>query len=161
ILYRTKDDNLEIAVVKSAKDKNWCLPKGKADVQDDSLLKTAVRETEEETGCVAEPVEYAGDFSYQIDGATKMVFMWHMNLISENVKPIEPDILELRWLSPPDAVAVLDRKRERRFLSRIFMKEDSTFGYSIKLRLMRSARLEAGTLVLPDSVESNYLPLEN
>lgn len=145
ILYRKTNGHLEIALVKSAKDKNWCLPKGKADIQDESLLKTAIRETQEETGCVAEPVECAGEYSYRIDGATKMVFMWHMNLITEKAKPVEPDILELRWLSPLEAIAVLDRKRERQFLTQTLIKESADSGNSIKLQLMCPAYLEENT----------------
>jgi len=158
ILYRKKDDGQEIAVVKSAKDKNWCLPKGKADSGDESLLDTAIREVEEETGCLAEAVEYAGDFSYRVLGATKMVFMWHMNLISENSRPVEPDILDVRWLNLLDAIAILDRGRERRFLSRKLTKENSNLESSVKLRLIRPASLEQESNMSISTDRSDYLP---
>lgn len=160
ILYRKTNGQVEIALVKSAKDRNWCLPKGKADIQDESLLQTALRETQEETGCTAEPLEYAGDFSYRIDGATKMVFIWHMNLITENVRPIESDILALRWLSPIDAIALLDRKRERRFLSRTLLKENLSTGNSVKLRLIRPTHLKNKSQSLPPAVEFDSLALK-
>ena len=158
ILYRKTNGHLEIALVKSAKDKNWCLPKGKADSGDESLLDTAIREVEEETGCLVESTEYAGDFSYRVLGATKMVFMWQMNLISENSRPVEPDILEVRWLNPLDAIAILDRGRERRFLSRILTKENSNLGSSIKLRLIRPASLEQESNMSISTDRSDYLP---
>lgn len=120
ILYRTEGEDLLCALVKSARKRTWGLPKGKVDERDSSLLATAVREVEEETGCQVRPLGYAGSYRYTIADGLKMVAIWHMQLLEEAYTPIYDDIADMRWFPLAEAVLKLSRAEERRFLCEVF-----------------------------------------
>jgi 8-oxo-dGTP diphosphatase len=169
ILYRTCSGHPECALVKSAKDRTWCLPKGKADKRDNSLLKTAVREVEEETGCMVNPLEYAGEFQYYSGNCTKLVLMWHMRLVQEKSRPLHPDVLEINWLNPDNAVAHLSHKWERKFLRQILQSTNKFINPSWRIAFHHSGNLESlnshcpalnRETLLPNAMELNLLSLK-
>ncbi len=137
VVYRFEDDELLCAVVKSAKHNAWCLPKGKVKSCDPTLLDTAVREVQEETGCLVESLGYAGSFKYQVTEGTKVVAFWHMRVTQENWQPLHDDILAMKWLPLAETIAVLHRAEERSFLCRILQADTKTSRTSRALKLIR------------------------
>jgi 8-oxo-(d)GTP phosphatase len=94
---------------------DWSLPKGKAD-PDESAADCALREVEEETGLRC-ALEYELPRSDYLDalGREKRVRFWAMWPI-EGEFAAGPEVDELRWLSPRDALELLSYERDRRVL---------------------------------------------
>lgn len=162
ILSRIDSGQSKYVIVKTAKNGYWCLPKGKPTSTDLSLLETAVREVQEETGCKVDALDYAGDFRYGIGNASKLVLMWHMKLTKEDAHPLFSDISEIRWLNALEAIALLSRKRERRFLASA-LNGNVQMVSNQKLKLIERGKTEShlkDTIRLPDTVEFDFLTLK-
>lgn len=136
VLYRLEDNELMCAVVKTVKHNAWGLPKGKIKTSDNTLLDTAVREVEEETGCLVEPMGYAGSFKYAISNGIKLVAFWHMRVMQENWRPLHDDIITMKWLPLDETITMLHRAEERSFLCRI-LQADTKNRNSHALKLIR------------------------
>ena len=106
-----------IAVIHRPKYDDWSLPKGKLD-RGEGFRHAALREVEEETGCHARLLRFAGASVYRVDVRPKLVLYWHMNV--EECRAFEPnrEVDRLEWLSPRDAFARLAHPGERRVLRR-------------------------------------------
>lgn len=122
ILYRMSGERVQCALVKTARKGAWGIPKGKRKSSDASLLDTAVREVQEETGCLVVPMGFAGQYTYRVGGARKVVVMWHMLAVHDDWCSLEKDILEIDWISPAKALRRLARAEERHFFAQCCYK---------------------------------------
>jgi 8-oxo-dGTP pyrophosphatase MutT (NUDIX family) len=94
----------------------WALPKGKLD-PGESWTVAALREVAEETGCIAGLGDFAGGNIYTVDGTPKVVLYWHMILQRQEAVTDTREVSATRWLTVPEALALLTRANERELLS--------------------------------------------
>jgi 8-oxo-dGTP pyrophosphatase MutT (NUDIX family) len=117
ILWRKKPFSSDIAVVHRTRyGGEWCLPKGK--VEDGKTLKeTALREVQEETGCVAKVLRFAAVIEYKVKGTKKQVFYWHMSVVDESKwAERDPEVDQIVWLAPEEAIKLLDHAEQRQLI---------------------------------------------
>ena len=95
---------------------DWSLPKGKAH-EGESDEACALREVEEETGLRCE-VEFELPSTRYRDGAgrPKVVRYWAMRPVDGEAAP-DTEVDEVRWLTLPEASALLTRENDRRVLA--------------------------------------------
>ncbi|MDX1657158.1 MAG: NUDIX hydrolase [Candidatus Competibacteraceae bacterium] len=119
LVWRSTPRGRELALIHRPKYDDWSLPKGKLD-PGESWQAAALREVIEETGFTVDLQDFAGCTSYRVRGGTtpKVVLYWHMALTGNpDFRPHNPlEVDELRWLTPPEALAVLSYDYERRLL---------------------------------------------
>lgn len=104
-----------LAVVHRPEPRNdWVLPKGRPE-PGETLAATALREVQEETGCMAELRSVAGRYSYVKGGNAKTVVLWHAVLRPGHyATPAGPEEIDQRaWLPPAEAFARLTYPMER------------------------------------------------
>ncbi len=119
LLWREYNKRHEIAIVHRQRYDDWTLPKGKRD-PGERWQQTALREIEEETGCKADLVSFAGSTAYTVKGVAKIVLFWNMQL-SEGCEFIpNEEVDQLLWLSPEEAIKKLSYKTEQELLMRNF-----------------------------------------
>jgi 8-oxo-dGTP pyrophosphatase MutT (NUDIX family) len=118
ILQRTTPDGEEVMLVYRRRYSDWSLPKGKLNTGE-SFPEAALREVQEETGCVARLGEYAGEVTYDIVGAVKLVRFWRMSLVEQHPIEEQEEVAEARWLRIPDAIQKLTYSSERDLLARL------------------------------------------
>jgi len=104
---------VEILLIHRPKYDDWSLPKGKLDGGESSEA-AALREVEEETGmrCALgselPPVTYTDRH-----GRAKVVRYWAMEPVGGRFAP-NPEVDEVRWITPEGAGALLSYARDRR-----------------------------------------------
>ena len=113
-------DDGRVAVVHRPRYDDWSLPKGKLDAGE-SFEDGALREVWEETGVRGEireelqPVEYVDR-----KGRDKLVRWYRMDVDGEPDEFVPNDeIDELRWLTPAEALDVVDYDHDRALLGTI------------------------------------------
>jgi 8-oxo-dGTP pyrophosphatase MutT (NUDIX family)/broad specificity phosphatase PhoE len=111
----TADGSLETAVVHRPKYDDWSLPKGKLD-PGEHPLQAAVREVGEETGLTVVVGRRSLRTRYAVEGDDKQVDYWLQQAVGGVFEP-NSEVDELRWLSLPDAVAVVTRDHDRAVLA--------------------------------------------
>ncbi|HEU4384522.1 MAG TPA: NUDIX hydrolase [Anaeromyxobacteraceae bacterium] len=117
LLWRDGPSGPRLALVHRPKRDDWSLPKGKLD-DGEGWEEAALREVEEETGCRARIISFAGATSYLARRAPKVVLYWHMALVREGRLDAGDEIDEVAWLAPADAVRRLDYEADRRLVAR-------------------------------------------
>jgi 8-oxo-dGTP pyrophosphatase MutT (NUDIX family) len=119
---RSKDGQLQVAVVHRPRHDDWSLPKGKLDAGE-SWQDAALREVEEETGLRCRLVCPAGRARYRdAKGRPKVVRYWLMELVNgENGTGFTPnrEVDDLRWCSPEEAAELLTYERDRALVARL------------------------------------------
>lgn len=123
VLWRGRDDSVEIAVVHRPRYDDWSLPKGKAD-SGEHLAVTAQREVFEETGFRGVLSRSLAAQEYPVTGAGgqpahKVVNFWAMRADAQEAGsswPRPDEVDEVRWLSPETADLLLSREGDRRTL---------------------------------------------
>jgi 8-oxo-dGTP diphosphatase len=106
---------------------DWSIPKGKRD-NGESDRDCALREVLEETGLHAVLHDELPQAEYtDHKGRPKIVRYWHMTLDSAHhstaaVPPFQPndEVDEVRWLSPTDALALLQYEHDQALVSHLF-----------------------------------------
>jgi 8-oxo-dGTP diphosphatase len=102
----------QVALVHRPKYDDWTLPKGKLDPGED-FEEAALREVEEETGLRCRLVRELPSSSYRdAKDRSKLVRYWQMEPESGEFLP-NPEVDELRWVAPGDAMALLSYDRDR------------------------------------------------
>ncbi len=117
IVWRETAEGPKVAVVHRARYDDWCLPKGKLK-EKESWEEAALREVNEETGCEARIIGFAGRVSYEVRGKPKLVFFYTMEAIGECLFKESDEIKEVLWLFPEEALEKLDYEQEREMLSK-------------------------------------------
>jgi len=108
----------ELLAVHRPRHHDWCLPKGKQE-PGESLLTTAVREVEEETGLQCEPVAPLGCTAHRLpDGGSKTVWWWSMRVVAGAIAASE-ETDEVSWLGTDAALRTLSHEGERDLLGRL------------------------------------------
>jgi len=108
----------EVAVVHRPKYEDWSLPKGKLD-PGEGFEEAALREVLEETGlrcelgAELEPARYRDR-----KGRSKLVRYYRMEVTGGEFSPND-EVDELRWLSPADAMRLLDYEHDRALVAAI------------------------------------------
>ena len=96
---------------------DWTLPKGKLQ-PGESFIAAALREVEEETGCVVIPGRYLGAIGYAVNGIPKTVLFWRMSLVEQKEIEDHEEVAEVVWLPLAAAVQRLTHPDERAFVLR-------------------------------------------
>lgn len=124
VIVRERDGAVELAVVHRPRYDDWTFPKGKCD-PDESFEDAARREVAEETGLRCELGAEAGSTRYVDNkGRSKIVRYWVMRAPpgadAEVARAIpNPEVDELRWLTPPGAAKLLSYAHDRELLARL------------------------------------------
>ena len=108
-----------LAIVHRPKYQDWTIPKGRRE-KGETLVETAVREAEEETGWKAIARRFAGSVSYLKEGHPKVMLLWHMKRGAVRRKgfPNEEEVDEVAWLKPAQAIQRLSHPDEKDFVTR-------------------------------------------
>lgn len=110
-----KDGKRRLAVVHRPHREDWSLPKGKLEVGE-GWEAAALREVEEETGCKARIVSFAGVVHYVPRRTPKVVVYWNMELVKEGPLEHLEEVDEVAWLTREEALKRLDHETERELL---------------------------------------------
>ena len=113
-------DDGRVAVIHRPRYDDWSLPKGKLD-PGESFEEGALREVWEETGvrgrirAELDPVEYVDR-----KGRDKLVRWFRMD-VTDAAEPFAPndEVDELRWLTPAEALDLVDYPHDRALLGTI------------------------------------------
>ncbi len=121
LLESTDDGELRIALVHRIKHDDWTIPKGHLD-KGETIEEAAVREVEEETGCIGRIIEIVQPVAYLVKSRPKIVVFYRMALIEQReLKPNkEVDIVE--WLKPTDALERLSYQTDRGLVTRVYLR---------------------------------------
>ncbi|AOZ73572.1 hypothetical protein BK816_08605 [Boudabousia tangfeifanii] len=121
----TSADEIEVLLVHRPRYNDWSWPKGKAE-PGEHILAAAVREVEEETGCVVTLGAPMTTQRYRLgSGLLKEVYYWvgrvlHSEPIARTRVPAAQaslrEIDETKWVSPAKAAKMLTRRGDRRLL---------------------------------------------
>ena len=118
VVVRDGKEGPELALVHRPRYDDWSLPKGKLE-KDESFRDGALREVEEETGLSCElgaelsPVRYRDR-----KGRRKVVRYWEMRATGGKFKEND-EVDEVRWVSPKQAVELLDYEHDRKLVSEL------------------------------------------
>jgi 8-oxo-dGTP diphosphatase len=104
-----------IVVVHRPRYDDWSLPKGKLD-PGESWEQAALREIEEECGLRCRLEDELEPAHYLSKGRPKTVRWWRMAVIEDLGADRDEEVDELRWLTPAQALHVLDYDHDRRLV---------------------------------------------
>lgn len=117
VLWRERDDTVEVALVHRPKHQDWSLPKGKLHAGEHPLA-AACREVMEETGVQPAVGVRLPSITYPVltsgGAADKTVDYWVMRMLTTtgSFAPNQ-EVDELRWLSLEEVEAALSYRRDR------------------------------------------------
>src|SRR5207253_9285976 len=124
VVYRREHGGVEVALASRRTRRGelaWGLPKGIVEEGEDTEA-TAVRETREETGLVAEPEASLGQTSYMYvwEGAriAKVVHFFLLRQTGGDTADHDFEMEEIRWFPLEDALKTASFKGEREVLRR-------------------------------------------
>jgi 8-oxo-dGTP pyrophosphatase MutT (NUDIX family) len=116
VVLRDGPEGREVVLVHRPRYGDWTLPKGKRD-GDETGRQTALREVQEETGLRCELLDALPPISYvDARGRPKIVRYWVMRISEERTFQPTPEVDEVRWVTIPEADALLSYERDREVL---------------------------------------------
>jgi 8-oxo-dGTP diphosphatase len=104
-----------VAVVHRPRYDDWSLPKGKLE-PGESWEHAALREIEEETGLRARLEEELETTHYQVGDRPKTVRWWRMSVDEDLGKGPDDEVDGLRWVTPDEALSLLDYEHDRHLI---------------------------------------------
>jgi 8-oxo-dGTP diphosphatase len=104
VLYRHAAEGEEVLVIHRKRYGDWTLPKGKLK-DGEQFIAAALREVEEETGCVARNIP-------------KAVLFWRMSLVKQREIDDREEVAEAVWMPVTAAVQRLSYVEERALVIR-------------------------------------------
>lgn len=124
VAFRRLEANIEVAVILTAPEERWQLPKGIID-QGETPEQAALREVREEAGIVCrivEPIEQIEYWFFAAHGGIrrryhKFVHFFLMIHESGDVADHDHEVAEARWVTPEKAAEMLAFKDEKRVLA--------------------------------------------
>ncbi len=122
IVERETSEGKLIAVVHRERYGRECaLPKGKRK-PGETLLETALREVNEETGLSPTVHEFAGTNSYSVGSTRKIAVYWRMSVgtAETNLSPKDSEAVTAEWLSPEQAIECLTHKDQSELILKIY-----------------------------------------
>lgn len=120
VAYRKANDAVEVALIKTASEGRWQLPKGLVD-QGETPEQAALREVREEAGIECEivaPLEtidywYVDRYGKEPFRVHKHVHFFLMKYVSGNAADHDDEVFEARWVEPGDAAKMLSFAKEK------------------------------------------------
>ena len=114
IVYRIQNDEIELAVIKTASEGRWQLPKGLIDPGETPEI-AALREVREEAGIVCEIVSHVDDIEYWFVASydderkryNKKVHFFLMTFLEGNLDDHDDEVEEARWIQIDEAIRML------------------------------------------------------
>ena len=117
VLYRHAAEGEEVLVIHRKRYGDWTLPKGKLK-DGEQFIAAALREVEEETGCVARIDKYLGAIGYEVNNIPKAVLFWRMSLVKQREIEDREEVAEAVWMPVTAAVQRLSYADERALVIR-------------------------------------------
>jgi 8-oxo-dGTP diphosphatase len=117
IVWRDSAEGPVLALIHRPRQADWSLPKGRLDAGE-GWEEAALREVEEETACETTLRSFAGATIDVQKRSPRLALYWNLNLQRERPFAPGPEVDELIWLAPAEAVERLDHESERRLLQR-------------------------------------------
>lgn len=121
VVYRIRDGEIEIVLVRRISPPLWALPKGTPDAGE-TLAETALRETREETGLDVALEDDVGAIRYFfVRGSTrfnKTVHFYLMRPIGGSTDAHDSEFDEVRWFPLDEALALMTHRTEREVVER-------------------------------------------
>ena len=125
VAFRDTENGSEMVVIKTAEEGRWQLPKGIID-PGETAEKAALREVREEAGITCELVEPIDTIEYWFVGSYdgprkryhKKVSFFLMKYLAGDVADHDHEVVEARWVSFEDALAMLAFKNEKEVLEK-------------------------------------------
>lgn len=113
----TPDKQIEICVIHRPGHDDWTLPKGKAE-NGETLITTAVREIEEETGQRVRLGRHLRDVAYDLPNHDhKRVRYWSARALGGRTFAANDEVDEMRWVGLDDARELLSYRLDRTILA--------------------------------------------
>lgn len=120
VAYRESEGDLSIAVIRTAEEGRWQLPKGIVD-PGETLEAAALREVREEAGIDCEIVETLETIEYWFVGSYdgprkryhKKVAFYLMRYLAGDVEDHDHEVTEARWVAFDEALEMLSFKNEK------------------------------------------------
>lgn len=123
VIFRKRDDRIEVALVAVKDGKVWCLPKGLIEKEEDER-QTAVREVMEETGLTGRIIDKIGDVSYwyfikdENVRCKKTIHFYLLEFISGDTKDHSWEVDRAGWFEIDEALRMLSYKSEKDIMNR-------------------------------------------
>lgn len=123
VIFRRKDDCIEIVMVTVKEGQVWCLPKGvidKGELPED----TAIREVREEAGVRGNIIEKLGEITYwyyikeEHAKCKKTVHFFLMEYAEGNIKDHDQEVNDAFWIPLDEAIKKAQYKGEREMLEK-------------------------------------------
>ncbi len=129
VAFREVGGNIEIALIRTATEGRWQLPKGIID-PGETPEQAALREVREEAGIVCELIEPIEIIEYWFYGAYdgtrkryhKQVHFYLMRYVSGDIADHDDEVVEARWVAMEESLLMLAFENERKMVSSALAK---------------------------------------